>query len=198
MLLVLAYWWGTRATDIPSDFNENELPALPLDEGTSAPAQQEKLPVLDESSTIKEKETAGSAPATANSPKEFAGNWRAYSERLFYDKGGGGATLSASSGTASTQTLSLKNDGTWSYGTSKGTWSISAITADDWKSWGIESYGPARKIFLQGWNKGTASGPVEESAGNVDFIWVLYRVGPPTVQNPGTVHMKFGHVNSEP
>ena len=187
-LLVLGYWWGTRTTDVPSDFDESELPALPFDEGETV--REEKLPVLDESPSVKEKEVT---PAESSATKEFAGSWSVYSERLFYDRGGGGATLSASSGTASTRTLSLKSDGSWEYGTSKGTWSVGAITAEDWKTWGIESYGPTRKVILAGWNKGTASGPVEESAGRIDFIWVLYRVEPPTVQNPGTVHMKFGH-----
>ncbi|MEW6455813.1 MAG: hypothetical protein AB1410_03745 [Acidobacteriota bacterium] len=124
--------------------------------------------------------------------KEFVGRWRVYSERLVYDEGGAGPWLTASKRNAVTRKLELKADGTWSFGSSQGKWRISPISASDWEKWKIPSYGPTRKIILEGWNKNTASGAVEEGDSGVNFIWVLYRVGPPTVSRPGTVHMKFG------
>ncbi|MBI4475198.1 MAG: IPT/TIG domain-containing protein, partial [Acidobacteria bacterium] len=120
----------------------------------------------------------------ATSP-DVAGVWRVYSARLFYDQGGGGSVTSGGS------TLDIRSDGTWSYGSSSGTWSVSAITSEDWQRWSISPYGPSRKLVLSGWNNGTADGPIEETD-RVNFLWVLYRVGPPTVSAPGTVHMKFG------
>ncbi len=203
------YWWSFGITlavlvvigvvylmlsssDLPSNFDESELPQLPGESGFSS-----DVPPLPRSAI--EQETQKTPPSGSDSlgggsaDTAFSGSWKVYSQRLFYDEGGGGTTLSASSGTATTQTLSLKNDGSWTYGDSTGTWKVSAINTDDWTAWKIDSYGPTRKIVLQGWNKGTASGPVEEEAGTVNFVWVLYRTGPPTVSKPGTVNMKFGH-----
>ena len=184
------YFMLGSSRNVPSNFDESELPQLPSEEESET-----EVPQLPDSNTGEEIQASGTSGDTAGGSAEsaFAGTWRVYSERLFYDEGGGGTTLSASSGTAVTQTLSLKSDGTYSYGDSKGTWSVSSVTDADWKSWGIESYGPTRKITLAGWNKGTASGPVEEESGTVNFLWALYKTGPPTTSKPGTVHMKFGH-----
>ena len=199
------YWWGfggalavlviigiiyflvSNTGKLPSNFDESELPALPNEDG------EPTFETFDESSAVSAPETGTATPSTLpESLTAFVGSWRLYSERLFYDEGGGGSTLSASSGSASTQKLMLKADGTYSFGDSGGSWSVEPPTADDWKMWGIESYGPTRKMTLEGWNKDTASGPIEEESGTVSFIWVLYRVEPPTVSKLGTVHMKFG------
>ncbi len=130
--------------------------------------------------------TAWSLSSAAAVP-ELAGSWRVLSSRLFYDAGGGGA-LNRGVG----HTLDLTKDGGWSYGSSSGTFKVQPVSPDDWKLWDVTSYGPKQKVVLAGWNGGEASGPIEESAGGVDFVWVIYRVGPPTVTAPGLVHMKFG------
>lgn len=124
--------------------------------------------------------------STGTVPPELVGSWRIYSARLFYDVGGAGTV-----DTTITRRIELNADGTWRFGDSKGTWSVSPISADDWKRWNIDAYKPTRKITLNNWNGGVASGPIEESS-QVDFFWVIYRAEPPTVSAPGTVHMKFG------
>ena len=86
----------------------------------------------------------------------------------------------------------MSDDGTWTFGSSSGTWDVSDITAGDGARWGIELYGPTQKVVLEGWNAGTADGPIEESGGQVDFIWVIYPEGPPAISAPGTVWIKFG------
>ena len=179
-------------SDLPSEFDESELPPLP-GEGSESITEVPPLPGAEE-----EKQTQVAPPGASggrnsgSTDSVLIGTWRVYSERLFYDDGGGGTTFSASSGTAVTQTLKLNNDGTYTYGDSKGNWKMSSVSDSDWISWGITSYGSTRKITLEGWNKGTASGPLEEESGVVNFVWVLYKVGPPTVSKPGTVHLKFG------
>ena len=166
--------------------------------------EDEEIPVLPEEGVLTEEEAFTTTPAENNDEmappavearKEgVEGVWKVYSQRLFYDEGGAGPWLSASEGTAVTQGLRIKNDGVWEYGSSSGKWSVSSITESDWKAWGINSYGPTRKIVLQDWNGNgkTASGPIEKST-NIDFVWVIYRVEPPTVQKQGIVNMKFGH-----
>ncbi|MBI2548053.1 hypothetical protein HYW21_01765 [Candidatus Woesearchaeota archaeon] len=117
----------------------------------------------------------------------FVGSWRVFSERIFYDIGGAGAL-----GISVTRNLELSSDGTWSFGDSAGTWTVTEITDEDWARWDIDPYGPTRKITLSNWNNGVGDGPVEEDEGIVDFIWVVYRVEPPLVENAGTVWLKFG------
>lgn len=117
-----------------------------------------------------------------------AGTWRVYSSRIDYDRGGAGVTQPLSS-----RVLKLKGH-TWRFGSSKGRTSVARITAADWKRWDISPYGPTSKIVLRGWSRTTATGPIEESGGRVDFIWVIYHAAPPTVREPGTIHTKFGRV----
>ena len=124
----------------------------------------------------------------ADADPAFVGSWRIFSERIFYDIGGGG-----SAAVPVTRNLELLKDGTWRFGDSQGAWTVTEITNDDWTRWGVNSYGPTRKIILNNWNKAIADGPIEENKGYVDFIWVIYHVEPPLVQNPGTIWMKFGH-----
>lgn len=158
-------------------------PTPPSRETTSVSAQPVPSPESNEKSK---------SSSTGGSPGEFAGSWRAYSERIYYDRGGAGALLSIAKGNAITRTLKISSDGRWEFGDSKGTWTVSAITDEDWSRWGISPYGPTRKVVLDGWNKASADGPAEEST-RVDFIWVIYHVEPPLVQNPGTIWIKFGH-----
>ncbi len=123
---------------------------------------------------------------SANS--ELVGSWRAYSEAIFYDAGGNDWL-----DTPSTRRLELKGNGRWEFGSSTGTWETAPVTENDWLKWEVESYGPTRKIVLNNWNKGVADGPVEESGGRIDFIWVIYHADPPLVSYPGQVQIKFGH-----
>ncbi|MDO8615526.1 MAG: hypothetical protein Q7T33_07275 [Dehalococcoidia bacterium] len=115
-------------------------------------------------------------------------SWRIYSEAIYYDAGGGGAAIGATS-----RDLQTSSDGTWAFGDSAGTWYVAEITDQDWNYWGVDPYGPTSKIVLDGWNGDVAAGPIEGTDGYVDFIWVIYREGPPTIGAPGTVWMKFGH-----
>src|SRR3990172_1134970 len=75
-------------------------------------------------------------------------------------------------------------------GSSNGTWYVTTIDAADWSRWGVEEYGPQRKVVLEGWNDDFGDGPIEDSEAGVDFLWVIYRVDDPS---PGVVQMKFGH-----
>ena len=126
--------------------------------------------------------------SVADADPAFVGRWRIFSERIFYDVGGAGPAA-----VPVTRNLELLKDGTWKFGDSKGKWTVTEITVADWTRWEINSYGPTRKITMDGWNKATADGPVEEEKSQIDFIWVIYHVEPPLVQNAGTIWMKFGH-----
>ncbi|MBI4151156.1 hypothetical protein HY492_03450, partial [Candidatus Woesearchaeota archaeon] len=128
--------------------------------------------------------TAGQNQVDVPADDGITGTWRLYSEALYYDEGGGFLDNKA------TQTLKLAPS-SWSFGDSEGTWTLQDITESDWMRWGIEPYGPTKKIVLHGWNEGEADGPIEESD-RIDFLWVIYRVGPPIVEKPGSVWMKFG------
>ena len=119
--------------------------------------------------------------------KGVTGQWRVLSARIYYDQGGGGDLSNTI-----THKLELSSSGTWSFSTSSGSFGLSSIADDDWKRWDVNSYGPVRKIVLQGWNASSADGPLEESNGSVDYLWVIYRAEPPTVSNPGTIWLKFG------
>ena len=129
----------------------------------------------------------GAGPPRSAAPVEFVGGWRVYSETLFYDAGGSGGSDSSAS---TTRELSLNDDGTWEFGSSNGTWNVTAIDAGDWSRWGVEEYAPQRKVILEGWNGDVADGPIEESEAGADFLWVIYRVDEPS---PGVVQLKFGH-----
>ncbi len=150
--------------------DDDEPPALPSDEN-----KETSINALKESSI---------------NPGEFVGLWRAFSSRLFYDAGGGGAV-----GSGTGQPLEINAEGSWQLSTSAGTWKIENIKEEDWKTWNIDSYGPKRKIVLDNWNSAIASGPVEESDGRVDFFWVIYRAEPPIVSAPGQVQAKYGHAS---
>jgi hypothetical protein len=130
---------------------------------------------------------AGTAAAPRNDTAALSGSWRVFSSRLFYDRGGAGAL-----GARSYTLLELSEDGSWRYGPSAGSWSVGKATERDWKAWGVEPYGPTRKLILEGWSGTRASGPIEETDGRIDFLWVIYRVEPPRASAPGTVHMKLG------
>jgi hypothetical protein len=132
----------------------------------------------------------GTPPAVGGTEPMLAGSWRIYSEAVFYDRGGNDYLS-----TPSSRLLELRQDGTWTYGGSSGTWSVASIADEDWVRWGISSYGPKRKITLNGWNNGVGEGPMEESGTGVNFFWVIYRVKPPASTWPGQIQIKFGHAS---
>jgi len=99
---------------------------------------------------------------------------------------------------ATTTILELKDDKTWAFGDSKGTWKVIPIEKKDWKKWDLEFYGPKKKLVLEGWeneaedSKNIADGPIEASSGQVDFFWInawikLDRAEP----KPQTLSLKF-------
>jgi hypothetical protein len=120
-------------------------------------------------------------------PGEAAGKWRVCSARICYDQGSGGS-LGRFSGI-----LELNDAGQWLFGKSTGAFAIDSVSDDDWKRWGINPYGPRRKITLSRWCSTVADGPIEESNG-IEYVWVIYRVSPPTTKAPGTVWLKLGRV----
>ncbi len=127
------------------------------------------------------------APAQTSMAPELVRKWRVYSQAVYYDSGGHNFLE-----TPATTLLQLNADQTWTFSSSSGTWSAQAIEESDWLKWGVPSYGPTRKLVLVGWNGETNDGPIEESEARVDFMWVIYRVGPPAVSSPAQIQMKFG------
>ncbi len=93
----------------------------------------------------------------------------------------------------SSRTLDLDSSGRWAYGSSSGTYSVESVTEADWAKWKVDSYGPAYKIVLDNWDGRIADGPIEATGSQADFIWVIYHVAPPEVENAGYVETKFGH-----
>ncbi len=158
-------------------------PPLPPRESTPVPVQKQPTPAP----TSNTDPYVGFPTFPPQAPAASTTAWRVLSARVFYDQGGGGSLS-----TAITTRLELSDDGTWTFGSSSGAWDVSDITAGDWARWGIESYGPMQKVVLAGWNGGPADGPIEESGGQVDLIWVIYPESPPAISAPGTVWMKFG------
>ena len=93
---------------------------------------------------------------------------------------------------STTRRLTLSG-GRWHFGTSSGRFRVAAITAADWTKWGIEAYGPTRKVVFSGWSGATATGPIEGTGAQVDFFWLMYPARPPVVRTAGVVSLKFGH-----
>jgi hypothetical protein len=152
----------------PAQGSHAGFPTVPADDATDAP-RPAPLPVVP-----------GATDLTVASR-------RVLSARVFYDESGG-----RDMSTTITTHLDLSPSGAWSFGSASGNWTVSDITADDWSRWGIEPYGPTHKIVLDGSSRGVGDGPIEASEGGVDYIWVIYHEGPPTIQAPGTIWMKFG------
>lgn len=126
-------------------------------------------------------------PAAAAGRCGLTGEWQALSSTLVYDKGGSGVVPD------STRHLVLKGN-RWVFGSSSGTFEVKPITARDWATWGIASYGPTTKMVLKGWQGGTGQGPIEMSQvfpDAVDFFWVIYRTKRPA--SAGTAQIKYGH-----
>ena len=116
---------------------------------------------------------AGCTVSPSSNP-ELVGSWRDYSAP------------------ETSRSLELHGDGTWEFGSSSGTWTVQSIDDSDWESWGVDPYGPTRKIGPYGWDGDVADGPIEES-NRVDFIWVIYYVDLGAGPRQGQV--KFGRWN---
>ncbi len=128
------------------------------------------------------------APAESSMAPEIVRKWRVYSQAIYYDAGGWDYL-----DTPATTLLEIKADQTWAFGpTASGTWSVQPIQEEDWQKWGVPSYGPTRKLVLNGWNGETNDGPIEGGSKSVDFMWIIYRVAPPASSAPGQIQMKFG------
>ncbi len=145
-------------------------------------ATKDKSFLASENALIEKKQTK--KKKAENIDKDLVGSWRPFSEAIFYDDGGNDWITPVS------RRIELSADGTWSFGSSSGTWSVAPISNSDWSTWKVSSYGPNRKIILDGWNKGVASGPIEESS-SIDFFWVIYH-GDMSL-GPATIQIKFGH-----
>ncbi len=155
---------------------------------TEPPAVATEAPRATPAPTQPQSQPAPVAITAAPNPNpELVGDWRIYSESLYYDAGGGG--VMDSSEVVGTH-LVLNNDGSWQFGSSSGRWSVAPIDGSEWDRWLVSPYGPTRKIVLQGWNGGTGDGPLDEEPGYLDFVWIIYHVDSP---DPSTVYMKFGH-----
>lgn len=127
----------------------------------------------------------GNVYAQDKYPANVAGSWRPYVEFIYYDSGGNKSIKPV------TRYLNLNSNGQWSFGSSNGKWHVENISKNDWSKWGISPNGQTRKIVLTGWNKSSASGPIEESDGRIDFLWVVYRSK--SSFGPATIRIKFGH-----
>lgn len=88
-----------------------------------------------------------------------------------------------------TRLLELRNN-RWTFSSSSGLYTIGTIEPRDWDRWGVQPYGPTRKIILFDWNKDIADGPIEETQDGIDFIWVIYKADP-SAQGSRYVWLKF-------
>lgn len=113
-----------------------------------------------------------------------AGDWRILTETIFFDSG-----LSQQA-TPVTTVLSLSADGTWTFGTSSGTWSVSDLAASDWTTWNGTAGAQTRKVILEGWDGCPGDGPIDEAGGVVDNIWIVYAYSS-EVSGDGDVWLKF-------
>ncbi|MBI5065448.1 hypothetical protein HZA97_04360 [Candidatus Woesearchaeota archaeon] len=122
----------------------------------------------------------------SSSELAIIGSWRPYTQEIMYDAGGNDHIKKPV-----TRRLTINSEGTWEFG-STGTWKIEQINEDDWNRWGMGSFGPTKKLVLDGWNNAVADGPIEEGTEGVDFIWVIYHSEKLSL-GPATIQIKFGH-----
>lgn len=144
--------------------------------------------------TTTETTTGNNATTTTSggtTDKSLAGDWRVLSAVVYFTNGKTSRDVKT---TLPTRRLTVGADGSWQFGSSNGTWTVSSIEDADWTSWGVGAYGPTRKLVVNNWSNGTSKGPIEESTGPIDFFWVIY---PYTSDGygEGTVWMKFGKDN---
>ncbi len=118
--------------------------------------------------------------------KKFVGEWRVYSESFYTGTG------DFKYRTTPDTILTIKEDGTWSFGDFKGTWEIDYINEEDWQRWGVKDYGPLRKIIFNGWNDTITQGPVEEDGAIIQYIWSIE-----FYKNGGSDWFKFGSTGTQ-
>ncbi|MBI4399261.1 hypothetical protein HY570_00795, partial [Candidatus Micrarchaeota archaeon] len=119
---------------------------------------------------------------------ESVGLWRIYSNKIYYDAGGGSDYV----GVPIEYRLDMFDDGTWDYGGVKGTWVIENIAEGDEQRWGARPYGSTRKIILVNWETFPVDGPMEEDEDSILFFWLIYHVDRTEFSEPGQVQLKFG------
>lgn len=122
------------------------------------------------------------------SDSDLSGNWRVYSSYIYYRSG-----LANHYGAVSTsRQLEIGKSGTWKYGDSSGGWSVGEIQGGDWEKWKTSPFGPSKKIILSNWGGQTVDGPIEESGGRADFLWLIYYADVPS-EDGAQIQIKFGH-----
>ncbi|MBS3069890.1 hypothetical protein J4220_00090 [Candidatus Micrarchaeota archaeon] len=167
---------GTQAAGASQNSVSGELGVFEEDNDAPPAPPSRQAPALPEEG-VSESQSSASA---------FTGLWKVFSSRIFYDVGGAGGM------TGTTRLLEIDAEGNWAFGSSNGKWHVEPIAETDWNDWGIDAYGPTRKMVLDDWGGKDAEGPIEESGGSVDFFWAIYRVESPEVENAGTIQTKFG------
>ena len=126
------------------------------------------------------------------SEKQLVGKWKMHSQGRYQDEVGEWVFESDLS-----RILEIKEDKTWDFGPSKGTWNVLPIEEDDWKRWGVSPYGPAKKIVMDKWNQKGADGPIEANSGQVSFFWVIYTVQYEGKPKPQQYQQKFVPLESD-
>ena len=90
-----------------------------------------------------------------------------------------------------TTIMEIKADKTWTFGTLKGTWKALPIEDSDWTKWNVNPYGPRKKIVLDKFGDGEASGPIEVHQGQVSFFWLMYKITNSETGQQSPVQKKF-------
>ncbi len=171
--------------------NQISQPNIKTTEPQKQDIQQTKTVETPKQDTVQEPEQkAEEKPQEEIKPQKnldlsVVGVWRPYQEVIIYDSGASNLIKPV------TRRLTIKEDGTWEFGT-QGTWEVKNIEEKDWKKWNMPSQGETKKIILNGWNKGIGDGPISEGTAGVDFIWITYRSETLSL-GPATIQIKFGH-----
>ncbi len=156
------------------------------------PGNQQNQGQQSQQQTPQQPQQQTQSQSTQSTPTPSAGGWQVLQESICYQKGG------CNVGTNAYDTLNINADGSWSFGSSSGKWSVSQTTGDDANKWGYGLADPSQattkfpyKITLDGWDGGSASGPLELSSdGKVNFIWVIYPYDQSNI-GPALIVMKF-------
>lgn len=135
----------------------------------------------DQTTNMSKQKPNGTSDESRTAPRspKFVGAWRVFSDSIYYPDGG------FSYRTTPDSLLAIHEDGTWSFATFSGTWRTENISADDWAAWGVNPYGPIRKIILDGL-PGSMGAPIEEDLAAIRFLWAIYD------EPEGRVWQKFG------
>lgn len=137
------------------------------------------------------------APAPAQqdeifSESQLTGRWKLHSQGRYQDEQGQWVFESDL-----TRILEIREDRSWDYGPSKGTWKTAPIEDADWQRWQILPYGPTRKLILENWNEKGAEGPIEASSGQVSFFWMIQAIQYEGKPKPQWYQYKFVPLESD-